>query len=68
MSARLTSLDAKLRKRSGSEGWSFDEDSSGPFGEDTDGKWLEAADARRLIAAIQMNPDTSDWFDIHAAE
>lgn len=68
LSVRLTSLDAKLRKRGVSEGWSFDGDSSGPFGEDTDGKWLEAADARRLIAAVQMNPDASDWFDIHAAE
>jgi hypothetical protein len=30
--------------------------------------WLNATGAQRLIAAIQMNPDASDWFDIHAAE
>jgi FkbM family methyltransferase len=68
LSARLTSLDAKFRKRRGGDGWCFDGDSSGPFGDDTDGMWLNATGAQRLIAAIQMNPDASDWFDIHAAE
>ena len=68
LSARFTLIDAKFRKHRSGDGWSFDGDSSGPFGEDTDGKWLNAIQARRLIAAIQKNPDASDWFDIHAAE
>jgi hypothetical protein len=57
-----------FRKYRPDQEWGFDGHVSGPFGEETHGAWLPDQQARRLIEAIQRNPDASDWFDIHAAE
>jgi FkbM family methyltransferase len=67
LSARLTSLDGATRRLTSEAGWVFEDESSGPFGPDTLGSWLDTGDARRLIGAIQRNRDLSDWYDVHAA-
>jgi FkbM family methyltransferase len=66
MSLRITRLDKAFR-RLANHGWIFGEDSSGPFADDTPGAWVNASEARRLIASVQSNDDISDWYDLHAA-
>ncbi|MEO7276735.1 MAG: FkbM family methyltransferase [Sphingomicrobium sp.] len=63
--ARLTAFTRWRRRRE--TDWIFDGDSSGPFGDATDGQWQTSQEARQLIAIILRNRDISDWFDIHAA-
>jgi len=67
LSKRLTLLDRRLRKYCADEDFVFGEESSGPFGEETRGTWLDAERVRRVIAIIRRNRDLSDWYDIHAA-
>ncbi|MDQ4081530.1 MAG: FkbM family methyltransferase [Actinomycetota bacterium] len=50
--------------------WSFPWDASGPFGEDTPGRWLGVEEAIRLCAALQDRSEKRKaplWYDIHAA-
>jgi len=63
----LTHLAGSMRKHRGDGSWAFRGTSSGPFGEATQGSWLTAREARRLIAVIQRNDDISEWYDVHAA-
>jgi FkbM family methyltransferase len=67
-SIRVTRVEGMLLRYRPEEDWPFDGHVSGPFGEETDGNWLEASEARDLIQILHRNPDISDWFDIHAAE
>jgi len=53
--------------------WIFEMNSSGPFGEDTDGSWVSAVRLREILARWKnlddhnsTSPD-SFWFDVHAA-
>jgi FkbM family methyltransferase len=45
----------------------FVRDSSGPFGEEAPGDWLDAEAARQAWGGYLANPRIDDWFDIHAA-
>jgi FkbM family methyltransferase len=67
LSLRITLLEQAVRKYRRDEQWVFGDESSGPFGEDTRGKWLSPQKARSLIAIIRRNRDLSDWYDVHAA-
>jgi FkbM family methyltransferase len=55
------------------DGWVFPKGASGPFGEDLQGNWMDAAGAtqywRALIGADRSlyGAALGDWFDIHAA-
>jgi len=67
LSLRITLLEQAVRKYRRDEHWVFGDESSGPFGEETRGKWLSPQKARSLIAIIRRNRDLSDWYDVHAA-
>lgn len=62
----LTTAEARLARRRSDGAWRFPRGSSGPFGEDTAGKWLTFEQALELEKALPAD-DLSDWFDIHAA-
>ena len=50
--------------------WSFPWGSSGPFGEETPGRWVDDREAIRLCDALQRRCTKRDeplWFDIHGA-
>lgn len=55
------------------DGWTFPEGSSGPFGEDTDGRWQDGhaawKDWEYLLTreTIQGKPQLSHWYDLHAS-
>ena len=40
---------------------------SGPFGEETHGRWLSAEDAIKLNRLLDPPKKSADWYDIHAA-
>ena len=54
------------------DGYRFTVGSSGPFGEDTPGRWRSAEDAARALALFDRWMKTSGlepvtrWFDVHA--
>lgn len=67
LSKRITLLDGRVRKYRSDGDFIFGEESSGPFGDETRGVWLDAGSLRQLIAIVRGNRDLSDWYDIHAA-
>jgi len=63
---RITRLQRLIMMRRSDGDWTFSDEASGPFGEETGGKWLNSADAIALARLLESNDDFSDWFDIHA--
>jgi len=47
--------------------WRFPPEASGPFGEDTSGRWHSSASAAALIRLLLRNERDCDWYDIHAS-
>ncbi len=46
--------------------WSFEAGSTGPFGEETDGKWVDGAKVVQLFHEWRKL-DPESWYDVHAA-
>jgi len=61
----VVSAEARLLRLEADGTWTFPRGSSGPFGEDTTGKWQSAEHALELGRLV--GSDLSDWYDIHAA-
>lgn len=51
------------RHRAAHDGPDFDEESSGPFGEESRGRWLSR---EALVALFASHLDRLDWHDVHA--
>lgn len=47
-------------------GWKFPHGSSGPFGEDAPGRWIDRDEALYRWLAIRKALGTSHWVDVHA--
>ena len=64
--------DFAMRRFRSFRGFPFPDGASGPFGDDTPGRWLSADDALRAISAFHRWMESSGlsfelrWFDIHA--
>ena len=61
----VVSGEARLFRHKADGSWTFPLGSSGPFGEDTPGKWQSAEHSLELGRLV--GSDLSDWYDIHAA-
>jgi len=61
-----TALEARLTRRRFDGNWRFPGGSSGPFGEDTHGRWLGAREVTDLAAILARRREAWDWFDLHA--
>lgn len=71
--ALLREADRRFRGVQSVDGWTFEFNSSGPFGEDTPGPWRSYDEILRLylsmraVAERRVRKGLHDWFDIHAA-
>ena len=66
--------DLESSKELLAEGWTFASGSSGPFGEETPGRWYSAEEMRPMVHDIEeerieaiKKSFFSEWFDMHAA-
>jgi FkbM family methyltransferase len=59
-------VESRLARHGFDGQWRFPRGSSGPFGENTPGKWLNAEEAVELLRIIDTVEDAVDWHDIHA--
>jgi hypothetical protein len=51
------------------KGQTFDNNSTGPFGEDTEGRWIAYGEARKRLARAQAHCakyKSPLWLDVHA--
>ncbi|HET9458629.1 MAG TPA: FkbM family methyltransferase [Sphingomicrobium sp.] len=62
----MTAIEARLTRRRFDGNWRFPGGSSGPFGENTHGRWLNAGEATELSEILARRREAWDWFDLHA--
>lgn len=66
VSRLLTAIETGLTRRRLDGSWYFPGGASGPFGQDTHGRWLNAREVTELAAILARGRDVWDWFDLHA--
>ena len=63
----LCAAERRAMRRRSETNWRKSFGPSGPFGEETRGRWLDDRQALELIEILDVRPDDHEWYDIHAA-